>query len=93
MSPKFNFYMSGVGYGHPEWGHGRFQGSPLKVGYDSFKTADVNENDPQFQHVQAFVEAKLTGPNVSTSGTGVLEQLAIGAYEPHGLKGIFDPAP
>ncbi|HJW41140.1 MAG TPA: hypothetical protein VJ476_07920 [Rhizomicrobium sp.] len=93
MSPKFNFYMSGIGYGHPEWGHGRFQGADLKVGYDSFKTADVNENDFQFQHIQSFVTAKLTGPNVNTSGTGVLEQLVIGAYEPHRLTGIFDPAP
>jgi hypothetical protein len=92
LTPKFNFYMSGIGYTHPEWGHGRYHGE-LRTAYDTIKTAEVNENDPQYQHVQAFVEAKLTGPNVSTSGTGVLEQLAIGEYAPHGLKGIFDPAP
>ena len=45
------------------------------------------------QHIQAFVEAKLTGPNVNTSGTGVLEQLVVGQFAPHGLKGVFDPAP
>ena len=92
MTPKFNFYMSGIGYGHPEWGHGRFHGD-LRVGYDSYKTAEVNENEPQFQHIQAFVEARLTGPNVDTSGTGVLEQLVVGTFAPHGLTGIFDPAP
>jgi hypothetical protein len=92
LTPKFNFYMSGIGYTHPEWGHGRFHGE-LAVGYDSFKTAEVDENLPQFQHVQAFVTAKLKGPNVDTSGTGVLEQLAIGPYAPDGLTGMFDPAP
>jgi len=92
LKPKFNFYMSGIGYGHPEWGHGRYQGE-MKVGYDSYRTADVNENEPQFQHIQAICDAHLTGPNVDTRGTGVLEQLVIGAFEPHGLKGIFDPAP
>lgn len=92
LKPKFNFYMSGVGYGHPEWGHGRYRGE-LSVGYDSYKTAEVNENDPQFQHIQAICEATLTGPNVNTTGTGVLEQLVVGAFEPHGLTGIFDPAP
>lgn len=92
MTPKFNFYMSGIGYGHPEWGHGRYHGERA-VGYDSFKTAEVDENLPHFQHIQAFVEAKLTGPNVDTRGTGVLEQLVVGAFAPHGLTGIFDPAP
>ena len=92
LTPKFNFYMSGVGYGHPDWGHGRWRGE-CALGYDSFKTAEVNENDPQFQHVQAICDARLTGPNVDTRGVGVLEQLVIGAFTPHGLTGIFDPAP
>jgi hypothetical protein len=30
---------------------------------------------------------------VKTSGVGILEQLVVGAFEPHGLKGVFDPAP
>ncbi|MEI9885439.1 MAG: hypothetical protein WDN08_02885 [Rhizomicrobium sp.] len=92
LAPTFNFYMSGIGYGHPEWGHGRFHGD-LKVGYDSYKTAEVDENAPQFQHIQAFVAATLTGPNVHTSGSGVLEQLVVGPFAPHGLTGLFDPAP
>ncbi len=92
LTPKFNFYMSGIGYTHPEWGHGHYKGENA-LGYDSFRTAEVNENDPRFQHVQAFVSARLTGPNVDTTGTGVLEQLVIGAFAPHGLTGVFDPAP
>jgi len=53
----------------------------------------VNENLPHFQHIQAFVTATLTGPGVNTSGPGILEQLVIGEFAPHGLKGILDPAP
>lgn len=92
LTQKFNFYMSGIGYGHPEWGHGRYRGE-LSVGYDSFKTAEVDENLPHFQHIQAICDATLTGPGVSTRGMGALEQLAVGAFAPHGLTGIFDPAP
>jgi hypothetical protein len=61
--------------------------------YDTFRTDEVNENLPHFQHIQAFVTAKFTGPGVDTNGVGILEQLVIGAFEPHGLKGILDPAP
>jgi len=92
LTPKFHFYMSGVGYGHPEWGHGRYRGE-LSVGYDSYKTDEVDENLPHFQHIQAVCEAHLTGPGVDTHGMGVLEQLVVGAFAPHGLTGIFDPAP
>ncbi|MEI9995917.1 MAG: hypothetical protein WDM91_15085 [Rhizomicrobium sp.] len=93
LTPKFNFYMSGVGYGHPEWGHGRYRGE-LAVAYDSYRTDAVDENEPQFQHIQAICDATLTGPDGGRStGTGVLEQLVVGAFAPHGLTGIFDPAP
>jgi hypothetical protein len=93
MKPKFQWYMQGVGYGHPEWGHGHYKGENA-VGFDTFKTADVNENLPGFQHVQAFSDVTLSGPNgVKDKGVGVLEQLVIGAFEPHGLTGIFDPHP
>ncbi len=92
LTQKYNFYMSGIGYGHPEWSHGRYKGENALM-YDSFKTVDVNENLPHFQHIQAFVTAKLSGPGVNTSGVGILEQLVVGVFEPHGLKGIFDPAP
>ncbi len=84
--------MSGIGYGHPEWGHGHYKGESA-LGYDSYETASVNENDPRFQHIQAIVTARLNGPGVERVGAGVLEQLAVGAYQPHGLTGIFDPAP
>jgi len=92
LTSKFNFYMSGIGYGHPEWGHGMYRGENA-LGYDTYDLTTLNENDPRFQHVQAFVTARLFGPDGEREGAGVLEQLVIGAYAPHGLTGIFDPAP
>ena len=60
LTPKYNFYMSGIGYGHPEWGHGRYKGEN-ELMYDRFKTAEVNENLPHFQHIQAFVHGDADG--------------------------------
>jgi hypothetical protein len=92
LTPKFQFYMSGIGYMHPEWGHGMYRGDDA-LGYDTYDLSSLNENEPRFQHVQAFVTARLSGPGVTREGTGVLEQLVVGRYAPHGLDGIFDPAP
>ncbi len=92
LVPQFNFSMSGIGYGHPEWGHGMYKGEKA-LGYDRYALADVNEMDPRFLHVQAFVTAHLQGPGVERNGRGVLEQLVLGPYAPSGFKDILDPAP
>jgi hypothetical protein len=92
LTPKYNFYMSGIGYMNPEWGHGQYKGETA-LGYDEYETAGVNENDMRFLHVQAISSAKLTGPNVTREGMGVLEQLIIGPHTPSGFKEIFDLAP
>jgi hypothetical protein len=92
LTPHFNFYMSGIGYMHPEWGHGHWKGENA-LGYDAYDLATVNENDPRFWHVQAFVTATLSGPGVERHGAGVLEQLVIGAHAPSGFKELMDTAP
>jgi hypothetical protein len=93
LQPRWQFYMSGLGYMNPVWGHGHYKGA-LAVGYDQFETAKVNENDFPYQHVQAFCTAELEGPGgLRRSGAGVLEQLVIGPYAPHGLTGLLDPKP
>jgi hypothetical protein len=93
LTPKWPFFMSGLGYMNPHWGHGHYKGE-LAVGYDAIETAKVNENDFPYQHIQAFSHAVLEGPNgFRREGCGVLEQLVIGPYAPHGLTGLIDPAP
>jgi hypothetical protein len=92
LRPQWNFYMSGLGYTHPVWGHGRYHGD-LAVGYDAFETAGVNESELHFLHVQAFSHTILTGPDgLERKGCGVLEQLIIGAHKPSGFTSLLDGA-
>jgi hypothetical protein len=87
LAPRFEFYMSGIGYGHPEWGHGRNRGE-LAVGYDTERLADVDRNDMLHLHVQALCDASLRRPDgVVRRGQGVLEQLILGRHAPSGLDG------
>ena len=93
LTPKWNFYMSGLGYMSPEWGHGHYKGE-LAVGYEAFDLATLNENELHFIHVQAFVEALMTTPDgKELEGCGVLEQLILGPHAPSGFKDVLDVAP
>ncbi len=93
LTPQWHFYMHGIGYGHPEWGHGRFHGE-LEVAHDSFSTADLDDGDMANNHIQAFCTADLTGPGgLRTSGVGILEQLIVGPHAPSGFGDLFDLAP
>lgn len=91
LAPQFHFYMAGLGYGHPDWGHGMYKGENA-LGYDAYELAQIDPMDRRFLHVQAFVRARLTGPDSARAGAGVLEQLAIGPYAPAGFKDVLDPA-
>ncbi|PRZ44297.1 hypothetical protein CLV47_101423 [Antricoccus suffuscus] len=91
LTPKWNFYMLGLGYGHPDWTHGGHKG-PLVVGGESFKLSDITSYHPPHLHIQAFVTATLTSPDGTTrDGCGVLEQLIIGPHAPSGFKDVLDP--
>lgn len=91
LTPKFNFYMHGIGYGHPEWAHGAHHGE-LETAYDSFKTADVDDGDVANLHIQAFCEVQLEGTRGVKTGRGILEQLVMGPHAPSGLTGLTDMA-
>jgi len=87
LAPRFEFYMSGIGYLHPEWGHGRNRGE-LAVGFDAERLADVDRNDALHLHVQALCDARLRLPDgTEKKGQGVLEQLMLGRHQPSGLLG------
>lgn len=92
LAPKYHFHMMGIGYGHPEWGHGAHKGESA-VGYEEFKLSDIKSFAPPHLHIQAFSEAKMTLPDGSTrEGVGILEQMVIGPHAPSGFKDILDPA-
>ena len=92
FEPLWNFYMLGIGYGHPEWAHGTFKG-PLAVGGERIELAKVDERLPQFQHIQAICRVRMKGDGKVRDGIGVLEQLIVGPHEPSGFRDILDMAP
>jgi hypothetical protein len=88
LKPLYNFYMQGIGYGHPKWGHGMYVGPDVAT-YESFKTADVNEREMINQHIQAVCKAKLG----SREGMGILEMAIYGPHHPSGFKEFLDMHP
>jgi hypothetical protein len=93
VEPRREFFMLGLGYTHPTWGHGLNQGK-LKVEREDFVTADLDRAVPQHLHVQALSDVTyVDGAGRTRKGQGVFEQLAIGPHAPSGFSSILDMAP
>lgn len=92
LEPLLTFFMRGLGYLHPEWGHGQWKGD-LAVHAERFAIADAAPPaanvDPFHLHVQQVVRATMGG----REGVGVFEQLVLGPHAPSGFTGILDGAP
>jgi hypothetical protein len=87
-----NFYMKGMGYTHPEWGHGHYKGE-CETFYETYDLAALDETAFDCLHVQALSTAVLTMPNGETrEGRGIVEQLIIGRHAPSGFKELLDGA-
>jgi len=87
LEPQATFHMSGLGYGHPEWGHGCWRGELASVHW-RWRTDELDPGASSSIHVQQLVTARWAGQ----TGVGVLEQLVIGNHGPTGLTGLFDGA-
>lgn len=85
MTPHLRFQMKGLGYGHPTWKQGSWQGE-RQVHGESFDPDELDLTAPENIHVQQVV----TVTDGERSGIGVLEQVVVGPYEPGGLTGLFD---
>lgn len=92
LKTRYNYYMNGMGYTHPEWGHGHYKGE-LATGYDEFALASVDPTLFHNLHVQSYVDATLTTAEGSFNGRGIFEQLIIGPHQPSGFTQILDMAP
>ncbi|MEQ1490987.1 MAG: hypothetical protein ABL932_10610 [Terricaulis sp.] len=88
--PKF--YMSGLGYTHPTWGHGRDHGD-FETAYDAIDLATIDDTAPGQLHIQALARATLRTGTGEHQGGGVLEQFLIGPHAPSSFKSILDGAP
>jgi hypothetical protein len=87
LEPLLCFRMKGIGYTHPDWGHGRWQGE-LAITSDSWKTADLDEMGFENLHVQQVMRAS----DGTRTGYGVMENLVIGQHFPSGFRDFLDPA-
>jgi hypothetical protein len=88
--PESEFFMLGLGYGHPRWAHGLAHGA-LSVEREDLKLADVDVRLPHHLHIQAL--SKVTYRSASgfeQVGRGILEQLVLGPHEPSGFHEILD---
>jgi len=89
LEPAYQFSMSGLGYFHPEWGHGVYTGED-RTGFDVYDLGAVDETSPLHLHVQAFCRARLREGGRTRDGVGVLEQLILGPHEPSGFRELLD---
>jgi hypothetical protein len=87
LEPLLTFQMLGIGYLHPEWGHGLWKGEAA-VGAERWKLADLAPLEPRHIHVQQLCRARCG----RDEGVGVLEQLVIGRHAPSGFSALFDGA-
>lgn len=91
LEPLYDFQMLGLGYGHPDWGHGVWKGESEVAG-ERWELPVEDPCDLRHVHVQTICDARLDGPNGHQSGIGILESLVVGPHEPTGLTGLVDPA-
>lgn len=87
LEPLICFRMKGIGYMHPEWGHGMWKGE-LAIGGESWKVDDLDPMAFENQHIQQVVRAK----SGNETGVGVLEQICFGPHARYGFRELLDPA-
>ena len=85
MTPVLKFMMKGLGYTHPEWRQGSWQGE-LEIGHESFDPRQLDPLAAENIHNQQVV--KVT--DGEREGIGVMEQIFFGPYTPSGFNGILD---
>jgi hypothetical protein len=91
LEPLLCFQMKGIGYTHPEWGHGRWKGE-LAIGGESWKCDDLDPMALDNQHVQQVMRARMRGRLGEEEGVGVLEQICFGPHAGFGFKEFLDGA-
>jgi hypothetical protein len=87
LEPLMTFRMSGVGYFHPKFMHGRWH-EDLIVEGEAFVVDEIDNLDLHNIHVQQVMRASWGGRR----GLGVLEQLALGPHRPSRFVGLNDGA-
>jgi hypothetical protein len=93
FEPIYNFFMLGLGYGHPKWAHGLNHGE-LAIEREDIVLKDVDVRLPHHLHIQALCDVTCRDESGDVHrGRGVLEQLVLGPHAPSGFKSTLDFAP
>ena len=92
LQPLATMLTRGLGYQHPEWGHGRWKGE-LALGHERLCLAEIAPLRPDCVHVQQLVRAQLAAPDGEHAGMGVLETMCFGPHAPSGFRAFLDGAP
>ena len=87
IQPIRSILMKGMGYGHPEWGHGQWKGE-LAIFGESWDLNQIDPLAPENIHIQEVVRVH----DGVSEGVGVLEQLVVGPYPKYGFTKFFDAA-
>ena len=87
FEPLYEFQMMGIGYFHPEWGHGYWKGE-LAIGAEAWDLPVATPCDVKHLHIQAVCRVR----SGRDEGVGILEQLVIGPHRASGFRSINDPA-
>lgn len=84
--PSIAFQMAGLGYTHPQWGHGCDKGA-FTIDDETWKLADLDLSEPHLFHVQQVCKVTLNGKQ---TGYGILEHAAFGPDAPSRFRGRVD---
>ncbi|MEE3140516.1 MAG: hypothetical protein VX270_04985, partial [Actinomycetota bacterium] len=88
LEPLLSVRMKGMGYGHPEWGHGFWKGE-LAIAGESWDLDDIDPLAIENLHIQEVIKVR----SGESHGVGVLEQLVVGPYPRYGFAEFLDGAP
>jgi len=88
LEPLIRLQMLGIGYQHPEWGHGFWKGEEATA-RESWKLDELDMLDYKHIHNHQVCRATM-GDQV---GIGTLETICFGRHDPSGFKSILDGAP
>jgi hypothetical protein len=92
LQPMATLLTKGLGYQHPEWGHGRWKGE-LALGHERLCLAELDALRHDHVHVHQLVRAHLRAPDGEQTGVGILETMCFGPHAPSGFAGFLDGAP
>ena len=83
-----HFYMLGIGYQHPQWGHGFWKGEEV-IGSETWKMDEIDPLEHAFIHSHSLCKAKMG----EREGVGILETMVLNKHEKSGFKDFLDGAP